>query len=162
MAKDDENIINTFVKKWKHQVLYRINNDKTIHTHDVIVADLNKNYNEKCDIDQVSSFIEEARKHVIKENHGLLFVISSHGDEGKIFYDSDCEKIELDLVCAVFSPEFTKLGSTSTESLQPQPQPSLQSRSASLHVGIKIKEKTKRSSTTVGNLYNFTQVVELK
>ena len=117
VKKDYENIINTFVKYWKYKVLYAItdngkssSNTQFVYTNDRTVTDKNQNYKLFWTLDDIDQFVEQARKHVVKNKHnGMIFVISSHGDTDKIIYDSNCEKKHLEGIFKLFSPQWGQL-----------------------------------------------------
>ena len=121
VVKDYENVIDTFCRYWKYNVLFRLSNDKYIYSDDIdqIKLDENKKYKLKWNGDEISQFIEETRKHIVQEKHnGLIFVISSHGDREKVMYDSECEEYELDALFAMYQPNARLLIESYTETEQ--------------------------------------------
>ena len=128
---DYQNIVNTFVGKWKYKIFCQLNDDNNtvIYTNDKQEIDTltttNKNisYKLKWTMDEIELFIEQARKCIVKNKHnGLMFAISSHGDTGKVLYDSNCEEFDLDSIFSMFSPQASML----LESYKETPQESLQ------------------------------------
>ena len=105
---DYDNFINTFVNNWKYKVFYRLNNDCDIYTNDK--NKLNRNYKLKWSDEEIEDFIIQARKHIVKNRHnGLLFAISSHGDIEKVMYDSNGDKVQLDGIFCMFSPQASQI-----------------------------------------------------
>ena len=116
VSKDYDNII---VKCWKYKIFYKLNNNNSIYTNKM--NDMDNEYKLKWNGDDIDNFIEEARKHVVQNKHnGLMFAISSHGDTGRILYDSECEQYELDTIFSMFSSQ----GSALLESYQDTPKES--------------------------------------
>ena len=109
VLKDYKNIINTFVNQWKYKILFKLNNNKLIYSNNISEIEEEEKENSfksKWDIDDIDLFVEEARKYTVKNKHnGLLFIISTHGDRGKLIYDSNCEECYLDGIFAMFSPQ---------------------------------------------------------
>ena len=117
IARDYDNIINTFVYHWKYKVLYRLKNNTNIYTNNK--DELKRNYKLKWDGDDIDNFIEESRKLVVRNKHdGLIFGISSHGDREKLLYDSECEQYELDAIFSMYSPQASALLESYTETEQ--------------------------------------------
>ena len=123
-VKDDyDNVIDTFVKKWKYKVFYGLNDhdqnkSKTETTTETTTAttlvysnDINeinecRDYKLKWNDNEIDSFVEEARHRIIKNRHdGFIFAIGSHGDSEKVMYDSTGEEYQLDQIFSKFSPE---------------------------------------------------------
>ena len=110
VIKDYENVINTFVKVWKYKILYKLDDNTLVYSNDINHVTNKSNYKSKWCIDEIELFVEEARKCVVTNKHnGLLLVISSHGDTGKIIYDSKGEICELDYIFSMFSPQAHQL-----------------------------------------------------
>ena len=119
VKKDYENIINTFVRYWKYKVLYMINNSdnddndnkmEPIYTNDMNTIDKNRNYKLYWTCDDIDLFVEQARKHVVQNQHnGMIFVISSHGDTDNIIYDSNIDEYELNDIFKLSSPEWSSM-----------------------------------------------------
>ena len=108
IEKDYDNVINTFVNHWKFKVIYKLSDNTCVYTNNE--NELRRNYKLKWNIDEIEEFVEQTRKYIVKNKHnGLLFAISSHGDTGKILYDSECEEYELDCIFSMFSPEAHQL-----------------------------------------------------
>ena len=115
ISKDYENIIDTFVNHWKYKIFYQLNDSTFVYTNNE--NELKRNYKLKWDGDEIDAFIEESRKHLVKNKHnGLIFAISSHGDRGKVLYDSECEIYELDAIFSMYSPQGSHLLESYTES----------------------------------------------
>ena len=109
VIKDYENLLTTFVKEWKYKIFYQLENNNIVYTNNINQLAQNDEYSKyklEWNGDEIELFVEQARKHVVKNKHnGLIFAISSHGDTGKVLYDSECEKYELDCIFSMFSPE---------------------------------------------------------
>ena len=104
VTKDYDNVINTFVNEWNYKTFYQLNDNTTVYSNNI--NKLKRNYKLEWNSDEIELFIEQARKCIVQNRHdGLLFGISSHGDTGKVLYDSNCEKIELDFVFTMLSPQ---------------------------------------------------------
>ena len=104
VEKDYENIINTFVNYWQYKVFYQLSNNEYIYSNDK--NELENNYKLRWNLDEIELFVEQARKCVVSNQHsGLLFAISSHGDTGKVMYDSNGDKYELNFLFSMFSPQ---------------------------------------------------------
>ena len=118
VSKDYDNVLRTFVNTWQYKVLYKLNNNNTVYPSNSF--DLSqRNYKLKWDIDEIESFVEEARKYIIKRKHdGLTFAKSSHGDTNKTLYDSACEMYELGCIYSMFSPEANQFVSSYEETEQ--------------------------------------------
>ena len=107
VIRDYENVIKTFSTHWKYNILFQLKNDKYIYTNDIKTLKLNENkdYKLKWNGDDIDGFVEVTRKHLVQQSHnGLIFVISSHGDRGRIMYDSDCKEYELDAIFSMYQP----------------------------------------------------------
>ena len=116
VVKDYENVIKTFVKQWKYNVLYKLDDNQDIYSGDINELNELNNYKLKWDINEIEAFAELARKYVVKNEHnGLIFVISSHGDAQRVMYDSNCEEYDLDSIFNTFRPEWSSLLSTYDE-----------------------------------------------
>ena len=116
---DYKNIINTFTNKWFYKVFYQLTDGKNIYSNDNNILLTNNNYKLNWTGEEIEEFVEDARKHIVKNKHnGLLFVISSHGDTGRIMYDSECESFELDMLFSMFSAQASALLSTYKETSQ--------------------------------------------
>ena len=117
IGKDYDNFINTFVNSWNYKVLYKLEDNKCIYTNNS--NEIKKNYKLDWNGGEIEEFIEQARRCIVKNRHdGLLFAISSHGDTGKILYDSDCEKYELDFLFGMYSSHGSQLLETYKETSQ--------------------------------------------
>ena len=116
VVKDYENVIKTFVKQWKYNVLYKLDDNQDIYSSDISELNELDNYKLKWDMNEIEGFAELARKYVVKNKHnGLIFVISSHGDAQRIMYDSNCDEYDLDSIFNAFRPEWSSLLSTYDE-----------------------------------------------
>ena len=112
VIKDYENVIKTFSTHWKYNVLFQLKNNRYIYTNDIEKLKLNENkdYKLKWNGDDIDGYVKETRKHIIQQKHnGLIFVISCHGDRGRIMYDSDCEEYELDAIFSMYQPNASAL-----------------------------------------------------
>ena len=107
---DYENIINTFVNHWKYKVFYQLSNNNCIYSNDINEINNNNNYKLHWNDNEIDLFIEESRKYIVRNKHnGLVFSISSHGDRGRVMYDSNGEPYELDCIYSMFSPQASVL-----------------------------------------------------
>ena len=114
IPRDYDNFINTFVTYWKYKIFYRLSDNTCIYTNDK--NELKTDYKLKWNGDEIEQFIEESRKCIVKNKHnGLLFAISSHGDSGRILYDSEGELFELDSIFSMYSPQAAQLLTTYKE-----------------------------------------------
>ena len=117
VIKDYDNVIATFVKYWKYKVFYKLNNNKYIYTNNI--NDIDNNYAVKWDCNDIDSFIEESRKQVVQNKHdGLMFFISSHGDQDDILYDSECEIYELNGIFGMYAAQSSALLQSYSETEQ--------------------------------------------
>ena len=115
VIKDYDNIIAAFVKTWKYHVLYQVCNNKsdvddvnsgTVYTNKMDKINSNRNYKLYWTEKDITSFVEHARQTVIKNKHdGLVFVVSSHGEEDNQIIDSNLGSYELQDIFALFSPD---------------------------------------------------------
>ena len=118
VLKDYQNILNTFVETWKYHALYKIqDNNQTIYSNAIETI---KSHHNKFKLhwieDEIDQFVEEARKHVVMNQHdGLIFCISSHGDTGKIIYDSNMDECDLHDIFKLFQAEWRTQLETYTE-----------------------------------------------
>ena len=114
ILKDYDNLIDTFVNYWKYKVFYRLDNNKYIYSNNKDAIETN--YKVKWNEDEIVNFVEESRKCIVKNKHdGILFAISSHGDTGRILYDSECSQFELDYLFSMYSPDASALLETYQE-----------------------------------------------
>ena len=103
IARDYDNIINTFVNEWKYKIFYKLNDNTSIYTNNT--DEIKANYKLKWDSNDIDEFVKEARMHLVQNRHnGLIFAISSHGDREKMMYDSECEKYSLNGLFSMYSP----------------------------------------------------------
>ena len=112
VIKDYENVIKTFSTHWKYNILFQLANNRCIYTSDIkaLKLEANQDYKLKWNSSEIDTFVELTRKHIIQENHdGLIFIISSHGDSGKVMYDSNCEQYELEYLFAMYRPAASAL-----------------------------------------------------
>ena len=108
VKKDYTNIINTFVKYYQYSVFYQLDDNNTVYTNKM--NQIKNNFKIKWSIDEMETFIENARKHVVQNGHnGLIFSLSCHGDRDKIIYDSECDSFELESLFMMFVPDANKL-----------------------------------------------------
>ena len=114
IARDYDNMIDTFVNYWKYKIFYKLNNNTCIYSNNK--SEMKTNYKLEWDSDEIYQFIEESRKYLVKNRHnGLIFGISSHGDSGRILYDSECEEYALDSIFSMYSPQASQLLETYQE-----------------------------------------------
>ena len=119
VSKDYQNILNIFVETWGYTAFYKTNKNITIYSNEIETVKLNDNYKLHWTIDEIEKFVEEARMYVVFNKHnGLIFVISSHGDTGKIIYDSEMEEYALYDVFNMFQPQSGQLLETYKETSQ--------------------------------------------
>ena len=106
VSKDYHNILNTFVETWGYTAFYKTDKNFSIYTNEIGMVKLNNNYKLNWSIDEIEKFVEEARMYVSFNKHnGLIFVIASHGDTGKIIYDSKMKEYALSDIFDMFRPE---------------------------------------------------------
>ena len=114
--RDYQNILNTFVETWKYTVFYKTDKNFSIYTNNINIIKSNNNYKLHWTIDEIEKFVEEARMYVTFNKHnGLIFVISSHGDTGKVIYDSNMDEYELPAIFNMFQPQWGELLETYNE-----------------------------------------------
>ena len=112
VVKDYTNIIRTFSLHWKYKLLFRLKNNQDVYSDDFNTLKLNENkdFKLKWNGDDIEEFIQVTRQHVVRNRHNvLIFVISSHGDSGRIMYDSDCIQYTLDSIYSMFQPNASAL-----------------------------------------------------
>ena len=117
VTKDYDNYINTFVNSWKYKVFYQLDDNSNVYSNEI--TEIERNYKLKWDLDEICEFVETVRKYVVKNKHnGLLFAISSHGDNGKVIYDSADAECDLDEIFSMFSPQASGILETYQETPQ--------------------------------------------
>ena len=123
VTKDYENIFRVFSKVWKYKVFYWVNkhdnnnnnnnnnNDnssddhKSIYTNDEKTIESNLNFKLEWNEDEISNFVEQVRKYIVKYKHdALIFAISGHGDLNKVLIDSNGEEYDLVSIYSMFKP----------------------------------------------------------
>ena len=103
VKKDYENIINTFVKYYQYNIFYQLDDNNPVYTNKM--NQIKNNFKIKWSIDEMETFVENARKHVVQHGHnGLIFSLSCHGDTNKKIYDSKCEFLDLESLFMMFVP----------------------------------------------------------
>ena len=108
VSKDYDNIINTYVYKWKYKVFYQLEDNNFVYSNQR--DELQRNYKLRWSDDDVDQFLEQARKHIVKNKHnGFMFFLSSHGDRDNVFFCSDLQKYELGSVYMLFTPQWNQL-----------------------------------------------------
>ena len=103
--KDYENLIYTFHKMYKHNILYCNNNNKI---KDIKSFDQSgkSNYKIRWTSDEIDLFLEKAKNKLkTKEYDAFLLFISSHGDSEGTLYDSDCEEYQVSSILNRFNGE---------------------------------------------------------
>ena len=119
VSKDYQNILHTFVETWGYTAFYKTDKNFGIYSNEIETVKLNNNYKLHWTIDEIDKFLEEARMYVVFNKHnGLIFVISSHGDTGKIVYDSKMKEYSLSHVFNTFQPEWGQKLKTYKETSQ--------------------------------------------
>ena len=119
VAKDYSNIIDVFVRKWNYFVLYKTESDDIVYSNNInnLNDDNNCKFKLRWSLKDIDLFIEQARMYVVKNKHnGLIFIITSHGDNDGIIYDSNMTAYELSDIFNVFLPEYGELLTLYTES----------------------------------------------
>ena len=139
VSKDYKNIINVFTKTWNYKVFYWVDKDSKdddddaddanstgsnnnsninynytpIYTNDTEMIENNLNFKLQWNGDEIDDFLEESRTKLVQNRHdGLIFIITSHGDSGRVIIDSDGENYELDALYSMFTPDARALLST--------------------------------------------------
>ena len=116
VSKDYNNIFNAFVGTWKYTAFYKTDKNITIYSNEIETVQSNNNYKLYWTIDEIEKFVEEARMYTVFNKHsGLIFFISSHGDTGKVIYDSNMDGYELLDIFKMFQPHWGQLLETYTE-----------------------------------------------
>ena len=114
IVRDYDHFLNVFVSRWQYKVLYKTSDNAIVYTNDK--KEIDSNYKLRWDVDEIELFVEEVRKCIVTNKHdALLFAISSHGDTGKVMYDSECEELELDCIFSMLSPQASQLLTTYQE-----------------------------------------------
>ena len=120
VAKNYKGLLNVFSKVWNYKVFYWVNkkgnNDnetgsddmnESIYTNDIKRIENNSNFKLEWNGNEIKNFVEQARKHVVKNKHdGLIFIVAGHayGDGNKMLIDSQAQEYPLASIYSMFTP----------------------------------------------------------
>ena len=106
IAKDYDNIINTFVRKWKYYIMYKLNTGSIVYCNDINKISDNRDYKLTWSVEEIDELLGEARKQIVTKKHnGLLVVVSGHGDRKNNLLETNGDKYHLEYVFDAFSAE---------------------------------------------------------